>query len=73
MYALIIGDNLALPWEIETTFKTRPLLLEYFQLKGQAAGLYIDQIISWQKFTTGVILYLGWPETILLIAFISLL
>ena len=69
MYALIIGDNLALPWEIETTFKTRPLLLEYFQLNGQAAGLYIDQIISWQKFTTGDILYLVWPETILLIAF----
>lgn len=69
IYALIVGDNLALPWEVETTFKTRPLLLEYFQLNGQAAGLYIDQIISWQKFTTGDITYLGWPETVLLIAF----
>lgn len=64
-----MGDNLALPWEIETTFKTRPLLLEYFQLNGKAAGLYIDQIISWQKFSTGDVIYLGWPETILLIAF----
>lgn len=69
VYALITGDNLSLPWNVEATFKTRPLLLEYFQLNGQAAGLYVDQIISWQKFTTGDIVYQGWPETILLIVF----
>ncbi len=69
VYALVVGDNLALPWEIETTFKTRPLLLEYFQLNGQAAGLYVDQIISWQKFTTGDIRYLVWPETIVFVLF----
>ncbi|MBO3700003.1 hypothetical protein [Roseivirga sp. E12] len=69
IYALVVGDNLALPWEIETTFKTRPLLLEYFQLNGQAAGLYIDQIISWQKYATGDIAYLEWPETALFIVF----
>lgn len=64
-----MGDNQALPWQIDNTYKTRPLLLEYFQLNGQAAGLYVDQIISWQKFTTGDIQYLTWPETILFIVF----
>lgn len=69
VYALIIGDNLALPWQIEDTYKTRPLLLEYFQLNGKGAGLYADQLISWQKFTTGDISYLSWPENVLLIIF----
>lgn len=68
-YALFVGDNLALPWEVKTTFKTRPLLLEYFQLNGKASGLYIDQIISWQKYTTGDIKYLAWPEAVLFIVF----
>lgn len=68
-YALVVGDNLALPWELEASYKTRPLLLEYFELNGQISGLYIDQIISWQKFKTGDIQYLAWPETILFIVF----
>lgn len=69
IYALLVGDNLALPWEVQTTFKTRPLLLEYFQLNGKPSGLYIDQIISWQKYLTGDINYLAWPEAILFIVF----
>ncbi|MFY0591247.1 hypothetical protein [Roseivirga sp.] len=69
IYALLTGDNLALPWEVDTTFKTRPLLLEYFQLNGESAGLYVDQIISWQKFYTGEIQFLGWPETIVFCLF----
>ncbi|OEK03634.1 hypothetical protein BFP97_19860 [Roseivirga sp. 4D4] len=69
IYALFVGDNLALPWEVQTTFKTRPLLLEYFQLNGEASGLYIDQIISWQKYTTGDINYLAWPEALLFLVF----
>lgn len=74
VYAIIVGDNLALPWQVENSYKTRPLLLEYFQLNGEAAGLYVDQIISWQKFTTGDIEYLAWPETILFgLFFLSLI
>ncbi len=69
IYALFVGDNLALPWEVQTTFKTRPLLLEYFQLNGKASGLYIDQIISWQKYITADINYLAWPEAILFVVF----
>ena len=73
IYALIVGDNLALPWQVDNAFKTRPLLLEYFQLNGQAAGLYVDQIISWQKYFTGDIQYLVWPETLLFIVFFIVL
>ncbi|OEJ99656.1 hypothetical protein BFP71_08785 [Roseivirga misakiensis] len=66
---MIVGDNLALPWQVDTNFKTRPLLLEYFQLNGETSGLYVDQIISWQKYFTEDIRYLGWPETIVFAIF----
>ncbi len=69
VYALIVGDNLALPWQLEDTYKTRPLLLEYFQINGEPSGLYADQLISWQKFTTGDIEYLDWPVTLTLVVF----
>lgn len=69
-YAIITGDQLVLPWEVSTTFKTRPLLLEYFQLAGQPSGLYVDQLISWQKFETGDLQFIGWPQNVLLIVFL---
>ena len=68
-YALWVGDNLALPWQVEATFKTRPLLLDYFTINGEATGAYVDQLLSWQQYYTGDIQYLGWPENILVIVF----
>ncbi|HEY9117769.1 MAG TPA: hypothetical protein VIN11_08080 [Roseivirga sp.] len=66
-YAWIVGDELTLPWQVESTFKTRPFLIEYFQLNGKPFGVVADQIISWQKFRTGELEFLLWPHYTLLI------
>lgn len=68
-YSLWVGDNLALPWQVEATFKTRPLLLDYFSINGEPTGAYVDQLLSWQQFYTEDIQYLGWAENILIIVF----
>lgn len=67
-YAWFIGDELTLPWQVESTFKTRPILLEYFQINGKPGGVVVDQIISWQKFRTGELIYLVWPQILLFTA-----
>lgn len=67
-YAWFTGDELTLPWQVESTFKTRPILLEYFQINGKPGGVVVDQIISWQKFRTGELIYLVWPDKLLFIA-----
>lgn len=72
-YAWWVGDNLVLPWQVESTLKTRPFLLEYFQLNSKPSGVVADQIISWQKFTTGEMEYLLWPQYALLAIFMILL
>ena len=69
VYALWVDDNLALPWQVETTFKTRPLLLDYFTINGEPSGVYVDQLLSWQQYFTEDIAFLGWPENILVIVF----
>lgn len=65
-YAWFVGDELTLPWQVESTFKTRPFLIEYFQLNGKPYGVVADQIISWQKFSTGELEFLKWPHYSLL-------
>lgn len=72
-YAWFVGDELTLPWQVESTFKTRPILLEYFQMNGKPGGVVVDQIISWQKFRTGELLYLAWPEKLLFAAIVAVL
>ena len=72
-YAWFTGDELTLPWQVESTFKTRPILLEYFQINGKPGGVVVDQIISWQKFRTGDLLYLVWPEKLLFVAIVAVL
>ncbi len=69
IYALWVGDNLALPWQVEATFKTRPLLLDYFTINGEPSGVYVDQLLSWQQYFTEDIQFLAWPENILAIVF----
>lgn len=64
-YAWFTGDELTLPWQVESSFKTRPFLLEYFSINGKPGGVVADQIISWQKFRTGELQYLLWPEKVL--------
>ena len=66
-YSWFTGDELTLPWQVESTFKTRPFLIEYFQINGKPGGVVADQIISWQKFRTGKLQYLVWPENLLLL------
>ena len=68
-YALWVGDNLALPWQVEATFKTRPLLLDYFTINGKPSGVYVDQLLSWQQYFTNDIKFLAWPENLLVIVF----
>lgn len=72
-YAWFVGDELALPWQVESTFKTRPFLLEYFKINGEPGGVVVDQIIGWQKFRTGELQYLVWPESLLSIAIAAVL
>ncbi|WP_268123522.1 tetratricopeptide repeat protein [Roseivirga pacifica] len=70
IYAWVTGDSLILPWDTETDFQVRPLLLEYFQLNGKPSGVRIDQILSWQKFTIDELRYLEWPQYVLLGLFV---
>jgi hypothetical protein len=72
-YAWFVGDELTLPWQVESTFKTRPFLLEYFQINEKPGGVVVDQLISWQKFRTGELQYLVWPEKLLLISIVAVL
>ncbi len=72
-YSWAIGDNLTLPWQVESTFKTRPFLLEYFHLNGKPFGVVVDQVISWQKFRTGDLEFIAWPHYLLLASVFSVL
>jgi hypothetical protein len=57
MRSWIMGYQIALPWQIETTYQTKPLLLEYFEIDGEAAGIKIDQVLAQERFYTSDIVY----------------
>lgn len=64
--SLYYGSDLTLPWQVSYAFKTRPLLLHYFDINGQASGLVVDQLLSWQQFSTSSFQFLAWPEYVLM-------
>lgn len=83
MRAWVLGNEIGLPFQVETTYETKPILLNYFDIDGQKSGIYIDQLLAWQKYFTEDITYdlgthqmLFWFFAVTLIfvtAFISLL
>jgi len=78
-----MGNEIALPWQVETTYQTKPILLEYFQINGEPAGIFADQVLALKSFYTEDIQYslldhqlLFWTFVITIVlvtAFISLL
>lgn len=60
--SLYYGSDLTLPWQVTYAFKTRPLLLNYFNINGEPSGLIVDQLLSWQQFSTSSFEFLAWPE-----------
>ena len=65
---LVVGSDWTLPWYISPTYVNAPLFIETFQAEGQSFGITLDQVLVWQHYQTGEMRYLGWPETILLVA-----
>lgn len=55
--AWIIGYEIGLPFQVETTYETQPFLLNYFNIDGEASGIYLDQLLAFQRFFTEEILY----------------
>ncbi len=81
--AWVMGNEIGLPFQVETNYETQPTLLNYFDIDGEPSGIYVDQLIAWQKYFTDDIIYdldahqmLFWLFVITLVfitAFISLL
>ncbi len=69
-YAYYIGDSLALPWHVNTSYFSKPLYLEYFQSRGETIGFYVDQYINWQQYSVGNMRLVAWPGWVLLISVI---
>lgn len=55
--AWVLGYELGLPWEVETTYETQPILLNYFDIDGEPSGIYVDQLLAFQRYFTGDIIY----------------
>ena len=57
MRAWVLGHEIGLSFQVETTYETQPILLNYFDIDGQPSGIYVDQLIAWQKYFTDDIIY----------------
>lgn len=78
-----LGTEIGLPWQISTSYQTQPLLLNYFDIDGEPGGIFVDQILTLQRYFTNdigfseldhILLFSAFCTTlILLTAFISFL
>lgn len=65
-YSEFTGTNLVLPWQINVTYFPKPLFLEYFKVKNQPIGFYVDQYINWQHYGVGNMRFIEWPTYLVL-------
>lgn len=63
--AMVLGNDLALPWHSIPTYVKTPLFLEYFSIGDKTFGLEVDQVLAWQHFSTGDFNYLSWLDYLL--------
>ncbi len=65
-YSELTGTDLALPWNITTSYFPKPLFLEYFKSDGKPVGFFVDQYVNWQQYGVGNIQHISWPGYLLL-------
>ena len=65
-----LGTTVGLPWQVETTYQTQPLLLDYFRIDGNPSGIFVDQVLALQRFYTEDILFSTMDHQFVLVAFI---
>lgn len=69
----VLGYEVALPWQTETTYQARPFLINYFELNGKPGGVFIDQVLALERFFTEDIIYSTTDHYLLLWGFIAVL